>query len=290
MRVTEYPETDTIYPDDVLLIDGKKGTGRINASRAGLAVSYSDNYAHDKHIYRGENLGSFLTDEQKEHIKDGSFKDLYVGDYFDIKLKDGKTFRYRIAHIDPYLHCADQEITQHHMIMVPDQVWPDSVLWNTTNTNNGTAADNHPYTASNLHKWEIGTFLPLMPDEWQAVMVNHRKLLEERFKSGSSLTESTAWSWVDVGKIFSLSETEVYGHHVWGGSYSVGYDCKLDLFTDTASRIRRNHNGERYNWLLCGVRSGSSARICAFDHYGAADHRDATNTGIRPLPCFCAAI
>lgn len=33
-------------------------------------------------IYRGKNLGNILTQEQKEHIADGTFEDMYIGDYW----------------------------------------------------------------------------------------------------------------------------------------------------------------------------------------------------------------
>ena len=77
-------------------------------------------------------------------IKAGNFDGIYVKDYFDIKLSDGKVMRYRIGAIDPYLNCCDEEITDHHVMMVPDTVWPDSVVWNTTNNNNGNASEKHP--------------------------------------------------------------------------------------------------------------------------------------------------
>lgn len=219
-------------------------------------------------------------------IKAGNFDGIFVRDYFDIKLTDGKAMRYRIAAIDPYLHCCDQEITEHHVIMVPDTVWPDSVVWNTTNNNNGNASEKHPYLASNLHKWLNQTFFPLLPQKWKNVIATHRALLEERYSASAALTDSTAWSWADLGKVFSLSETEVYGNKVWGGPYSVGMDCQLPLFTDSASRIRRNPDGERFHWWLRGAASGHSTAACSVGSGGDATSLATSSTGVRPLPCF----
>lgn len=219
-------------------------------------------------------------------IKAGNFDGIYVKDYFDIKLSDGKVMRYRIGAIDPYLNCCDEEITDHHVMMVPDTVWPDSVVWNTTNNNNGNASEKHPYLASNLHKWLNQTFFPLLPQKWKNVIANHRTLLEEHYSSTAALTESTTWSWADMGKVWALSETEVYGFNVWGNGYSVGMDCHFPIFPDTASRIRRNPDGDRFAWWLRGAYSGDSTSACGVTGGGYAGSGNTSHTGVRPLPCF----
>ena len=171
-------------------------------------------------------------------------------------------------------------------MMVPDTVWPDSVVWNTTNNNNGNASEKHPYLASNLHKWLNQTFFPLLPQKWKNVIANHRTLLEERYSSTAALTESTTWSWADMGKVWALSETEVYGFNVWGNGYSVGMDCHFPIFPDTASRIRRNPDGDRFHWWLRGAHSGNSTNACHVHGDGHAGNGNTSHTGVRPLPCF----
>lgn len=244
--------------------------------------------------YKGRNLAEVFaleivgyTDDAawfNARIKAGNFDGIYERDYFDITLTDGKVFRYRIAALDPYLNCGDTP-QEHHAIMVPDTVWPDSVVWNTTN-NNGTASEHHPYLASNLKSWFNNTFFPLLPQKWKNVIANHRALMEERYSASAALTDSTTWSWVDLGKVFALSETEVYGFNVWGGPYSVGYDCHFPLFPDTASRIRRNADGDRYTWWLRGAYSGSSTYACIVSYNGDAGSSLTSYTGVCALPCF----
>ena len=79
--------------------------------------------------------------------------------------------RYQIAAFDHYYNCADAAMG-HHIVMVPTStpavtgdyaINGSYIYWNTTNTNNGTADEKQPYLASNLHAWETGVFLPLMP-------------------------------------------------------------------------------------------------------------------------------
>ena len=250
-------------------------------------------------IYEGRSLASQFASEILDYNGDeaawfnarivaGDFDGIYPFDYFDVSLTDGKVFRYRVAAIDPYLHACDQEITTHHAIMVPDQVWPDSVPWNTTNVNQGTSSEKHPYLVSNLHNWEKNTFLALVPTKWKNVLANHRVLLEERYTNGSTLTDSNSWSWADLGKIFSLSETEVYGEVVCGTKqFSKGFDCHFsEFFKNTKHRIRRNAAESRYGWWLRAASGGSSANACNVSYHGNANAIAASHAGVRPLPCF----
>ena len=114
-------------------------------------------------------------------------------------------------------------------------------------------------------------------------LFRRRVLLEERYSASGALTDSNSWSWADIGKVFSLSETEVYGTCVWGTKgYSVGFDCQWDLFHDTAHRL----NGTRYHWGLRSAAGGSSAGACYVGHYGNADDSGASNDWVRPRVGF----
>lgn len=282
-----YPTKDT----------GEDGTTIKKGSRDLLEVEYDAQLVLG--IYEGRDLNEVFADEISGYTSDaewfnarinaGDFTGIRIFDYFDITLTDSKVFRYRVAAIDPYLHCMDTEITKHHIIMVPDQVWPDSVVWNTTNTNQGTASEKHPYLASNLHRWEVNTFYALLPTKWKNVLATHRMLLEERYSTAGAQSNATSWSWTDVGKVFSLSETEVYGQIVWGtnNGYSVGTDCHFaTFFQNTKQRIRRNHADQRYGWWLRSAAGSSSANACIVNIEGTATYLTASHAGVRALPCF----
>ena len=108
-------------------------------------------------------------------------------------------------------------------------------------------------------------------------------LLEERCSASGALNDSNSWSWQDIGKVFSLSEMEVYGCPVWGTKgYSVGFDCQFDLFRDTAHRV----NGNRYHWWLRSVASGSASDVCYVSGTGTAYYTSATYVWVRPRPGF----
>lgn len=89
MKIKEYPRVSEFESDDLLLTDGGgaegSGTRTIKATDAFLSqadmVTNPAWIAH-RNIYRGKNLGNVVTDEQLAAIRDGSFKDLYIGDYW----------------------------------------------------------------------------------------------------------------------------------------------------------------------------------------------------------------
>ena len=135
-------------------------------------------------------------------------------------------------------------------------------------------------------EYELGTILPTFPVAWQNVMQPHRALLETRYSASGNLNASTNWAWKDLGKIWSPSETEVYGQCVWGTpGWSIGYDCQFDIFHDTADRIKTSGGGRVY-WWLRSAHGSSASHACVVSGNGLAYDNSVTNTGIRPLPCF----
>lgn len=93
-----------------------------------------DNPYMHRNVFRGKNLGEFITDEQLAAIRDGSFADLYVGDYWE---KDG--VRYRIADINYWKGVGYQESVQKpHILIVPDTILGSGQM-HTSNSNKQTS-------------------------------------------------------------------------------------------------------------------------------------------------------
>lgn len=219
-----------------------------------------------------------------------------IGDYIDVTptsgtVNSGNAMRYRVAGIAHNLGLGDTACPWAFW-MVPDSpivmtgssyaVNTSYIYWNTTADNNGTAENECPYLASNLHQWELEEFLPALPTALQNVLVNHRILLEKRYSASGKLNDSTGSSWVDADKVFSLNEMEVYGCPVWGTpGYSVGDAAQLPLFRDSRYRIK-----VRVGWWLRSVKAGSASYVCIVSGSGGAGNNSATASGIRPRPCF----
>ena len=247
-------------------------------------------------ILAGEIGSGTVYDALHKRIAAANFAGLRVGDYLDVPLVSAsavaaqQSVRFLLAHIDPYLYCGDNS-KGHHIAFVASApvsvaktvtgVANDSFLmWNTTNTNQGTAETKNPYLGSNLKAWET-SFEACLPEGLTKYLLTQRVLLEERYSASGALTDSNNWSWQDIGKVWSLSEMEVYGCPVWGTpGYSVGFDCQFDLFKDTAHRI----NGSRDAWWLRSVLGGSSSYVCYVTGSGTADYPSAAATWVRPRP------
>ena len=278
-----------------------------SARNSANAVTTAEEYdrQHIINAYGGRSLASVFASEigsqsiytwLRNRARNANFAGLRIGDYIDVPITAGanvpaQTVRYRIGAIDQYYQCGDTA-KGHHIVMVPrapvsvtgsKAVNTSYLQWRDTNDNNGTADEKHPYLCSKLHDWEINDFLPALPSALQSAIMTQRVLLEERYSSSGKLTEASSWSWVDLGKIWSPSEMEVYGCPVWGSKgYSVGFDSQFPIFTDTASRIA----GPRVRWWLRSVMGGSSSGACYVSSGGTANSPAPTYGWVRPLPCF----
>ena len=280
-------------------------TARSNAQTALNNAEYNRQGQIGK--YGGQNIATILAgeigsgsvyDALHKRAAAGNFAGLRVGDYIDVPLVSAsavaaqQSVRFLLAHIDPYLYCGDNS-KGHHIAFVASVpvavaktvtgVANDSFLmWNTTNTNQGTADQKCPYPNSNLKAWETA-FEACLPEGLTKYLLTQRVLLEERYSASGALSDSNSWSWQDIGKVWSPSEMEVYGCPVWGTKgYSVGFDCQFDLFRDTAHRL----NGTRDHWWLRSVMGGSSSDVCYVSYTGTAHCNSATNTWVRPRPGF----
>ena len=280
-------------------------TARNNAQTALNNAEYNRQALVGK--YGGQSIAALLAgeigsgtvyDALHKRVAANNFAGLRVGDYIDVPLVSAsgvtsqQSVRFLLAHVDPYYQCGDNA-KGHHLAFVASApiavsssyagVANSSYLpWNKTNTNQGTAEQKCPYLVSQLKGWETA-FAACLPEGLTKYLLTQRALLEERYSASGALTDSNSWSWQDIGKVWSLSEMEVYGCPVWGTpGYSVGFDCQFDLFRDTAHRL----NGSRYAWWLRSVRGGSSANVCYVNYTGHAAYTDASTDWVRPRVGF----
>ena len=257
-------------------------TARTNATTALNNAEYNRQGLIGK--YPGQSLATLLAGEVSgsatiydalhKRVQAANFSGMRVGDYIDVPLVSAsnvaaqQSVRFLLAHFDPYYQCGDSA-KGHHIAFIASApvavaktvtgVANDSYLmWNTANTNQGTADVKNPYLNSNLKAWEK-LFEACLPEGLTKYLLTQRVLLEERYSASGALSDSNSWSWQDIGKVWSPSEMEVYGCPVWGTKgYSVGFDCQFDLFRDTAHRL----NGTRCGWWLRSVMGGSSSHVC----------------------------
>ena len=285
--------------------DIKDATSRTNAEKANTQEEYDRQLAAN--VYAGRNIANIpeLASEISSagsviaflhaRASAGNFANLRPGDYFECAVTGYGTKRFDIFGFNPFKSVGDSGsgmgnhigFIAHQPVAIPstsEYVTNGSYLmWNTTNTNQGTEEEPAPYLCSNLHAWEINEFLPALPSALQSVLINRRDLVETRYSASGNLTASTGWKWADLGKVWSPSEMELYGCNVWGTpGYSQGIGQQMQLFRECKDRLR----GGRVNWWLRVVSGSSASNACYVSSRGLAYNSSATDTWVRPLPCF----
>lgn len=92
--------------------------------------------------YTGKNLGDEYTiDELSAKVTSGDFSGLHVGDYITKKVKVGsnqeRELDFVIAGFDYFRGMGDTELIAHHLVMVPDTAFYETIKMNDTNTTTG---------------------------------------------------------------------------------------------------------------------------------------------------------
>lgn len=128
MKITDYPKTSELSDADSLVVETVDGTKRtdvsdvVNKTLEEANIIDSGDIVLKHRTYRGKNIGTSFTNAQKEVIQDGTFDDLYVGDYWSI---NGYTWRIMDINyfINPWITDENVIIAQqkNHVIVMPDE-------------------------------------------------------------------------------------------------------------------------------------------------------------------------
>lgn len=121
MKITDYPQVKEIQKDEVILIDGPRGTKTITAEDLLLSIVGLTGVTGHTAVYRGYNLGSRITEAQIAAVRDESFTNLFVGDYWLID-----NIKWRIVDINYYLtKVPNSDLnTSPHLVIMPDEsIW-----------------------------------------------------------------------------------------------------------------------------------------------------------------------
>lgn len=268
MKIAEYPSVTELTADNIALVDGNAGTKKILTSDlilGGLALLSPQN---KRAIYRGKNLGTSVTIEQKAAIQDGTFKGLWVGDYWMIN-----GVNWRIADMDYWLNRGDTKFTSHHLVIVPDTALAQAAMNDSSTTAGG-------YSNSKMKSTNLATAKSAIQAAFPDMLLTHREYFTTAVTSG--YPSAGAWADSDVDL---MNEIMVYGCHI----YAPSTDGVVDVKNYTASNqqlamFRLNPSlivsGTGF-WLRDVVSATHFART---DAYGGATSTGAANQyGVRPV-------
>lgn len=273
MKITEYPQVTAFDDGDFLLKDGTNGTKIIKASNAAneffnLVV---DPQMH-ANIYRGKSLGTSFTAAQKAAIADGSFKDMFIGDYWTI---GGKV--YRVADMDYFYNTGSPAFTKHHLVVVPDKTMYNNVMKSAGTTEGG-------YVNSDMRLTGLASAKTTITSAFGSdAVLTHKEYLVNAVTNGKPSGKSFTDASVEI-----MNEIMVFGTRI----YAVGNDGTAStplytLSTKQFSLFRLNPkmiHTQEYYWLRDVVSSFSFAYV---PNVGGANSCSAPSPGgVRPYFCI----
>lgn len=219
----------------------------------------------------------------KNRIQSGNYCNIHVGDYIPIVV-DNITLEMQVAGIDVYTGATDNNLG-HHIDFISRDCF-SMAYWNGSENNNGSADNPYPYIASDLKRWLEETLYISLPQEVKNQIVTKRALMEQRYSASESLTESIAWGWQDIGKLWVPSEYEVFGSCIWGTKgWSAGSAVQYPIFANTKNRIKHVET-ERYDWWLATTATGNDTNACSVNADGSPAGYFYTSNNFGVPVCF----
>lgn len=270
VNLSELTQINELVSGNKLLVGTTDGNKAIAAEDALFAML--DGFAPvelRRVLFRGKNLGTALTAVQKAAIKDGSFKGMFLGDYWSI---GGRIWR--IVDMDYWYNCGDTAFTSHHLVIMPDEALYNAQM-NTTNVTTG------GYVGSAMYKSNLANAKTIVNAAFQGSVLTHREYLCNAVANG----RPSGGAWFD-SSIELPNEPMMYGHPHFSptsdGStvpsiYTIS-KTQLALFMVCPRFIvNRSYN----QWLRDVVSSAYFADVYSFgnsSYSGASD-----SSGVRPV-------
>lgn len=270
VNLSELTQINELVSGNKLLVGTTDGNKAIAAEDALFAML--DGFAPvelRRVLFRGKNLGTALTAVQKAAIKDGSFKGMFLGDYWSI---GGRIWR--IVDMDYWYNCGDTAFTSHHLVIMPDEALYNAQM-NTTNVTTG------GYVGSAMYKSNLANAKTIVNAAFQGSVLTHREYLCNAVANG----RPSGGAWFD-SSIELPNEPMMYGHPHFSptsdGStvpsiYTIS-KTQLALFMVCPRFIvNRSYN----QWLRDVV---SSASFAVVDGSGRTNYSYASGSfGVRPV-------
>lgn len=233
------------------------------------ALVYPNAGSHNR--YRGKYLGTAVTDAQYTAISNGTFADLFVGDYWTIG-----GINWVIAGFDYYANCGDNAVLGHHAVIVPSTNLYSAKM-NDSNVTTGA------YVGSAMYTTNLASAKTTISGIFGTHLKTHRIILQNDMSNGYPSGFIWADSTVDL-----MTEPMAYGTHHFGamGNGSIipaeqmCEDSQLPLMAQDKASI---HTRQAY-WLRDVVSASNFANV---DYGGRCASYGASNSfGVRPAFCI----
>ena len=259
-----------------------------------------------RNIFRGKYLGNRITDTQLTNIRNGSFEDLYVGDYWTIPYevynrgsKKPIPTNWRIADINYWLNRGDTKCTTQHLVIIPDDVLVadtsnlapvetnSSIMYLMENTNNTSYGYGRSLWRTYL---KSKCYNPIIATIFGSMILEHREYLTTEVCQKS--TDVAFYGYPSKGEWFdcnyeSPSEIMIYGCNIFAAVGNGSVDVKSHTVSTTQLALFRLHPesilvpDEKEYWLRDVV---NTSRYAFVSKNGEASYGNAASVkGYRPV-------
>lgn len=273
MKFKEYPNTTLLTDSDAFVIDGDGGTKYVLTKDAAVAFAGSISPEAHSRIFRGKNLGTSVTAAQKAAIQDGTFKDLFLGDYWVIG-----GVNWRIVDMDYWYntYTTDYEYFQnHHLVIMPDTCIDHGAMNSAGGVTGG-------YVGSDMYKTGLATAKTTITNAFGDMVLTHVEYLVNAITNGKPSGAALKASSVEIPSEIMMYGTQIMSPGNDGTTVSSLYTyCKTQLaLFDIAPKFIVVEND--YYWLRDVV---SSDFFACVNTYGCADFNDSSDafSGVRPV-------
>ncbi len=263
-----YAKTNRQLTEDTASIESD-----ISAINTQLSQLDFDGAGAHNSIYRGKYLGAEVTAEQYAHIADGTFKDMYIGDYWTIG-----GVNYRIGHFDYWYNTGDTACTTHHVLIVPDTNLSTGQM-NSTNTTAGGYVGSDLKTGTNDNT-ALATAKNIITTAFGSA---HILIHKEYFTNAVANGKPSGAEWYD-SDIDLMNENMVYGTNIFSphpDGITIPYLYTIDKTQIKLFAERPDLLTIRAAWWLRDV--VSAAAFADVYSYGLATYGNASvSRGVRP--------
>lgn len=181
-------------------------------------------------IWRGDHLGTVLSTDQQSAIRAGTFRGIYVGDYWTIG-----GVKWRVAGFDYWRNIGPSAWDRPHMVLIPDTSLVNAP-WGTGSTSDG-------YMNSLLFKKAPAISSTI--DRLKAMFGNNLNCPWHRVSKTADDGIVTSWDWEGTSLAALLTERMLFGQTVQ--SYAQAYtQRRYDFSTAAQGQLPMFHLNPQY--------------------------------------------
>lgn len=200
VNIADLDAVSSVAGMDSLLVRTASGNKKIMVSDAVFAMlDPVISSTVRRTLWRGKKLGSAVTADQYNQIGAGTFRGMFLGDFWEI---GGRVWR--IMDFDYWWNTGDTTCTTHHLVIMPEHMLYMSSM-NDTNVTTGA------YVGSKMYRTNITEAKTIVNGAFTAAhILNHREIIPNAVVNGVQSAEIWTNSTVELP-----NEVMMYGSYIF---------------------------------------------------------------------------